>query len=62
MNKGDVAEVPIEAEPVARPGYLSASVLPFVLHFGFMASTAFLVMHVQVSVNCLVNFCFCLSC
>lgn len=49
VNKGDVAEVPIEAEPVARPGYLSASVLPFVLHLAFMASTAFLVMHVQVA-------------
>ncbi|RDX68279.1 GPI mannosyltransferase 2, partial [Mucuna pruriens] len=48
--KGDVANVPIESEPAeAWPGYLSASVLPFVLHLGFMACTAFFVMHVQVS-------------
>ncbi|GAU45013.1 hypothetical protein TSUD_94480 [Trifolium subterraneum] len=47
--KGDVSNVPIESEPEARSGYLSASVLPFVLHLGFMAGTAFLVMHVQVS-------------
>lgn len=53
MIKGDVANVPIESEPAAKPGYLSASVLPFVLHLGFMAGTAFFVMHVQVSVNCL---------
>ncbi|KAK7317903.1 hypothetical protein RJT34_02513 [Clitoria ternatea] len=32
-----------------RAGYLSASVLPFVLHLGFMACTAFFVMHVQVA-------------
>lgn len=49
MIKGDVANVPTESEPAAAPGYLSASVLPFVLHLGFMAATAFLVMHVQVS-------------
>jgi len=50
--KGDVANVPIESESAeAWPGYLSASVLPFVLHLGFMACTAFFVMHVQVSVN-----------
>ncbi|CAJ2650302.1 unnamed protein product [Trifolium pratense] len=47
--KGDVSNVPIESEPEARSGYLSASVLPFVLHLGFMAGTAFLVMHVQVA-------------
>ncbi|XP_061354747.1 uncharacterized protein LOC133299309 [Gastrolobium bilobum] len=47
--KGDAVNVPIESEPTARPGYLSASVLPFVLHLGFMAGTAFLVMHVQVA-------------
>ena len=53
MIKGDVATVPIESESAeAWPGYLSASVLPFVLHLGFMACTAFFVMHVQVSVNC----------
>lgn len=47
--KGDVSHVPKNSEPAARPGYLSASVLPFVLHLGFMAGTAFLVMHVQVA-------------
>ncbi|KAI5387161.1 uncharacterized protein LOC127105108 isoform X1 [Lathyrus oleraceus] len=47
--KEDVSNVPIESEPAAGQGYLSASVLPFVLHLGFMASTAFLVMHVQVA-------------
>ncbi|KAK7362514.1 hypothetical protein VNO77_04630 [Canavalia gladiata] len=47
--KGDIANAPIESEPAARPGYLSASVLPFVLHLGFMAGTAFFVMHVQVA-------------
>ncbi|KAL9314269.1 hypothetical protein ACSQ67_019721 [Phaseolus vulgaris] len=48
--KGDVATVPIESESAeAWPGYLSASVLPFLLHLGFMASTAFFVMHVQVA-------------
>ncbi|PNY04959.1 GPI mannosyltransferase 2-like protein [Trifolium pratense] len=55
--KGDVSNVPIESEPEARSGYLSASVLPFVLHLGFMAGTAFLVMHVQVSANGLADFC-----
>nr|XP_007157779.1 hypothetical protein PHAVU_002G098000g [Phaseolus vulgaris]ESW29773.1 hypothetical protein PHAVU_002G098000g [Phaseolus vulgaris] len=48
--KGDVATVPIESESAeAWPGYLSASVLPFLLHLGFMACTAFFVMHVQVA-------------
>ncbi|KAJ1397126.1 GPI mannosyltransferase 2 [Sesbania bispinosa] len=46
--KGDDANVPIESEPATRPGYLSTSILPFVLHLGFMTGTAFLVMHVQV--------------
>ncbi|XP_019445862.1 PREDICTED: GPI mannosyltransferase 2 isoform X2 [Lupinus angustifolius] len=49
LMKGDKVEIPIESEPAARPGYLSASVLPFVLHLGFMAGTAFFVMHVQVA-------------
>ncbi|KAG4394377.1 hypothetical protein GLYMA_20G020033v4 [Glycine max] len=40
----------MESEPAAIwPGYLSASVLPFVLHLGFMVCTAFFVMRVQVS-------------
>ncbi|KAK7400727.1 hypothetical protein VNO78_12015 [Psophocarpus tetragonolobus] len=50
VSKGDVANVPIESETAAIwPGYMSASALPFVLHLGFMACTAFFVMHVQVS-------------
>lgn len=49
MSKGDAANVHLESEPAAIwPGYLSASVLPFVLHLGFMACTAFFIMHVQV--------------
>ncbi|XP_020224701.1 GPI mannosyltransferase 2 [Cajanus cajan] len=47
--KGDVANVAIESEPALWSGYLSASVLPFVLHLGFMACTTFFVMHVQVA-------------
>ncbi|XP_028241371.1 GPI mannosyltransferase 2 isoform X2 [Glycine soja] len=50
VSKGDAANVHLESEPAAIwPGYLSASVLPFVLHLGFMACTAFFIMHVQVS-------------
>ncbi|GAU38764.1 hypothetical protein TSUD_64950 [Trifolium subterraneum] len=60
VMKGDVSNVPIESEPEARSSYLSASVLPFVLHLGFMAGTAFLIMHVQVSANGLADFYFCL--
>ncbi|XP_028752518.1 GPI mannosyltransferase 2 isoform X2 [Neltuma alba] len=45
----DDTVVNIKSEPAAKPGYLSASVLPFVLHLVFMAGTAFLVMHVQVA-------------
>lgn len=51
----DAAAVYKESEPVVLPGYLSASVLPFVLHLGFMAGTAFFIMHVQVSVNIIVS-------
>ncbi|KAF7827567.1 GPI mannosyltransferase 2 isoform X1 [Senna tora] len=47
--KRDNTAAYMESEPVVRGGYLSASVLPFVLHLGFMAVTAFLVMHVQVA-------------
>ncbi|KAK2976993.1 hypothetical protein RJ640_019213 [Escallonia rubra] len=32
-----------------KPRYLPVTVLPFVLHLGFMVATAFFVMHVQVS-------------
>lgn len=43
------AASPTGCKSSARLGYLSAFVLPFVLHLGFMAATAFFVMHVQVS-------------
>lgn len=63
MSKGDIANVPMESEPAAIwPGYLSASVLPFVLHLGFMVCTAFFVMRVQVVSTVLLSFCFYLSC
>ncbi|KAK4264069.1 hypothetical protein QN277_029408 [Acacia crassicarpa] len=45
----DDTDVHIEFERATQLGYLSASVLPFVLHLVFMAGTAFLVMHVQVA-------------
>lgn len=51
--KRDDTAIQTEPMPAAGPGYLSASVLPFVLHLGFMAGTAFLVMHVEVSVDVL---------
>ncbi|KAF8398541.1 hypothetical protein HHK36_017471 [Tetracentron sinense] len=44
--------LPLEKESFLFPvksGYSSILVLPFVLHLGFMAATAFLVMHVQVA-------------
>ncbi|KAL5832321.1 hypothetical protein ACOSQ4_017675 [Xanthoceras sorbifolium] len=46
---GNPAEVPLENGSFVNSGYLSTSVLPFILHLGFMAATAFFVMHVQVS-------------
>ncbi|KAL5571113.1 hypothetical protein UlMin_020710 [Ulmus minor] len=47
MMKG---EVPSEqSESYAEIGYLSVCVLPFILHLGFLAATAFFVMHVQVA-------------
>ncbi|BBH04314.1 transferases, transferring hexosyl groups [Prunus dulcis] len=41
--------LPEEYKLSAKQGYLSAAVLPCILHLGFMAATAFFVMHVQVS-------------
>ncbi|KAK6937026.1 GPI mannosyltransferase 2 [Dillenia turbinata] len=46
--KGDNLAFPSKNE-FSLPGYLSIIVLPFVLHLGFMAATAFFIMHVQVS-------------
>ena len=48
MNRLDPVALPIENDPSAKLGYLSISVLPFILQLGFMAATAFFVMHVQV--------------
>ncbi|CAK9313595.1 unnamed protein product [Citrullus colocynthis] len=45
----DPAELPVEDEPSKESGYFSALVLPFILHMGFMAATAFFIMHVQVA-------------
>jgi hypothetical protein len=39
---------PIENDSTAKLGYLSVSGLPFILQLGFMAATAFFVMHVEV--------------
>ncbi|KAL6999984.1 hypothetical protein U1Q18_001134, partial [Sarracenia purpurea var. burkii] len=39
--------IPVENNLSDTSTYLSVSVLPFVLHLGFMAATAFFVMHVQ---------------
>lgn len=44
----DPADLPVEDKPSMGSGYFSAFVLPFILHTGFMAATAFFVMHVQV--------------
>ena len=46
--RGDHVDAPIENDSTAKLGYLSVSGLPFILHLGFMAATAFFVMHVQV--------------
>lgn len=46
---GDPAALPEEHDLLAKPGYLSVFCLPFILHLGFMAATAFFVMHVQVA-------------
>ncbi|XP_022157360.1 GPI mannosyltransferase 2 isoform X2 [Momordica charantia] len=45
----DPADLPVEDKPSMGSGYFSAFVLPFILHTGFMAATAFFVMHVQVA-------------
>ncbi|XP_043692058.1 GPI mannosyltransferase 2 [Telopea speciosissima] len=42
LPSGDYAGLP------EKTGYFSIVVLPFILHLGFMAATAFFVMHVQV--------------
>ncbi|TXG68202.1 hypothetical protein EZV62_003137 [Acer yangbiense] len=41
------AELLVENGSRVNSGYLSTSVLPFILHLGFMTATAFFVMHVQ---------------
>ncbi|KAL9455392.1 hypothetical protein AB3S75_010753 [Citrus x aurantiifolia] len=50
MQKGgNPALVPVDCGSTMKSGYLSPAVLPFIFHLGFMAATAFFVMHVQVS-------------
>ncbi|KAK4839317.1 hypothetical protein QYF36_020955 [Acer negundo] len=46
---GNPVELSVENGSPVNSGYLSTSVLPFILHLGFMTATAFFVMHVQVS-------------
>lgn len=45
----DLAEGRTVHGSLGKLGYTSAFVLPFILQVGFMAATAFFVMHVQVS-------------
>lgn len=40
-------------KPASGPEYLPVVILPFILHLSFMAATAFLVMHVQVTISVL---------
>lgn len=40
-------------KPAYGPEYLPVVILPFILHLSFMAATAFLVMHVQVTISVL---------
>lgn len=49
MIRGDPVALPSENDSLVKLGYLSVSVLPFILHLGFMAATAFFVIHVQVA-------------
>ncbi|KAL1832015.1 hypothetical protein DCAR_0102032 [Daucus carota subsp. sativus] len=45
----DLVKLPSEACSLDREEYLTLTLLPFVLHLGFLAGVAFLVMHVQVA-------------
>lgn len=49
LTEKDFIGLPIENRSLAEPGYLSDSVLPYVLHLGIMAATSFFIMHVQVA-------------
>ncbi|GLT39460.1 hypothetical protein SLA2020_136490 [Shorea laevis] len=50
MGQGnDLAEHRADHELSGKSGFLSACVLPFIVHLGIMAATAFFVMHVQVA-------------
>ncbi|XP_070667974.1 uncharacterized protein [Malus domestica] len=53
VNKDGPALLPEEHKVSAKQGYLSVAVLPCILHLGFMAATAFFVMHVQVATRLL---------
>ncbi|KAA8549637.1 hypothetical protein F0562_001345 [Nyssa sinensis] len=49
INGENTVSLQVENESPEKHGYLSVTVLPFVLHLGFMAATTFFVMHVQVA-------------
>lgn len=44
----DLVELSSESRSLDKEEYFTLTLLPFVLHLGFMAGVAFLVMHVQV--------------
>lgn len=50
-----VTNVAAESNSPEKSGYFSADVFPFVVHLGFMAATAFFVMHVQVTILNIMN-------
>lgn len=51
VTKENPALPPEESKLSANQGYLSVAALPCIFHLGFMAATAFFVMHVQVWVS-----------
>lgn len=50
-----MTNVAAESNSPEKSGYFSADVFPFVVHLGFMAATAFFVMHVQVTILNIMN-------
>ncbi|KAL8097397.1 uncharacterized protein LOC141683767 isoform X2 [Apium graveolens] len=49
VRENDLSKLPSEYRSLDKEEYLTLTLLPFVLHLGFMAGVAFLVMHVQVA-------------
>lgn len=49
IREKDLVKLPSESRSLDKEEYLTLTLLPFVLHLGFMAGVAFLVMHVQVA-------------